>query len=55
MDSHQRFMRRNFLFENMEIMLRESAYHRTHDEDEKLPAIPVWRWGSVEGEANGIF
>lgn len=55
MDGQQRFLRRKFLAANLEIFLRESAYHRNNDEAEELPAINVWKWDSPEGAGDGIF
>lgn len=55
MDAQQRFLRRKYLIENLEILLRESAYHRTNDDAEKLPGIEVWQWDQPEGAGDGIF
>ncbi len=55
MDAQQRFLRRQYLNNNLDIFLRESAYHRNNDEAEKLPATQVWQWDEPEGAGHGIF
>ena len=54
MDKQQRFLRRLHLMEHLDILLRESAYHRNYDEEEKLSGIPVWKWDSDEGISDRI-
>jgi len=49
MEPQQRFLRRKFLLENVDRFLRESIYHRTHDEEEDLPGVDVWYWDDSEG------
>lgn len=50
MDVEQRFLRRLHLLDNLELLLRESYYHRNHKEDERLtPVFSVWDWDEKEG------
>lgn len=50
MDANQRFLRRLHLLDNLDMLLRESRYHRNHKEDERLtPVFQVWNWDDEEG------
>lgn len=50
MDVNQRFLRRIFLLDNLDLLLRESYYHRNHDDDEELvPVFHLWNWDESEG------
>jgi len=49
MDVQQRFLRRRFLIESIEIFIRESVYHRTHHEAENTKGVPIWEWDNEEG------
>lgn len=51
MDRDQRFLKRLYLMERMDLWLRELVYHRTNDDNEELlPQIPFWKWGEEEGQ-----
>lgn len=49
MDVNQRFLRRQFLLENIEMWLAESIYHRKFDVDEDLEHTAIWTWDELEG------
>lgn len=48
MDKEQKFLRRQYLLDNMPLILREAAYHRRHEEDEACPYFAVWEWEDVD-------
>lgn len=43
MDSQDRFIKRLYLIEHLDLWLREAAYHRAHDELEDLPWKAMWK------------
>lgn len=49
MDAQQRFLRRSYLNDNIEVFLRESNYHRSNDDAEDLVGLPIWKWDEEEG------
>lgn len=50
MDKTERFARRLYLMEHMDLWLKESAYHRAHEDDENIePNLSLWSWGEEEG------
>lgn len=51
MNKSQRFLRRIYLLESMDVMLREAKYHRDNDEAEATPSVQLWKMGEEEGEA----
>lgn len=53
LDAQQRFLRRGYLLDNIDLFLRESKYHRTHDDVEDIEGVTVWRWDETEGESEG--
>lgn len=46
----QRFLRRIALLDKLDDFMRESAYHRNHDEEEALPVATLWVADSDIGE-----
>jgi len=53
--AQQRFLRRKFLTENIDFLLRESNYHRNNDIDEALPGQQLWKMDEEEGFCDGAF
>lgn len=54
MDLTERFLRRLALLDDIDVLHRESRYHRTHDDVEELPAVTVWQWDDPEGVARVV-
>lgn len=49
-ETKQRLLRRQWLFANLDLLLREVAYHKEHEADELLPGYTLWKLGEALGE-----
>lgn len=43
------FLRRLWLWEHKDLLLKEAAYHRGFDEEEALPGYTLWRLDEATG------
>lgn len=55
MDAQQRFLRRIFLQQNLDLFLREANFHRSHHDDQNRSGMRVWHWQEEEGKTGGLF
>lgn len=42
-------LERQWLLDNLELILREASFHRTNEELEQLPPLDLWHKGEEEG------
>lgn len=49
METKQRFLRRIYLLNIMDHILKEARYHKDNDEAEALPGKQIWKWDDEEG------
>lgn len=49
-----RLTKRAWLLDNMDVLIRESEYHRLHQVNESLPGVGLWKLDSPLGNTRVV-